>query len=110
MRLPQVESVKAGDEIFDSLALVDKGFFTGAIQKFASVGIFDYQNVFASHHKLVNRRIDAHVHVHAIAADRQDFQMLLMKGLLKSDQQSMASKKETHIKWVSYGLLRSRLN
>jgi hypothetical protein len=47
------------------------------------VGIFDYQNVFASHHKLVNRRIDAHVHVHAIAADRQDFQMLLMKRLLK---------------------------
>ena len=75
---------KAEDEIFVKLALVDTGFLTGApVQELASVGIFEYRNVFTSHHKLVYRRINADVYVYAIAAHRQDFPTLLMKRLLK---------------------------
>lgn len=48
-------------------------------QKLASVGIFKYQNIFTSHHKLVCRRINAD----ALAMHRQDFPTLLMKRLLK---------------------------
>lgn len=74
----------AEDEIFEKLALVDTGFLTGApVQELASVGIFDYQSVFTSHHKLVYRRIDEVVYVYVIAAHRQDFPTLLMKRLLK---------------------------
>jgi hypothetical protein len=72
------------DEIFEKLVLVDTEFLTGApVQELASVGIFEYQNVFTSHHKLVYRRMNADVYVYAIAAHRQDFQTLLMKRLLK---------------------------
>jgi len=74
----------AEDEIFEKLALVDTGLLTGApVQELASVGIFEYQNVFTPHHKLVYRRINADVYVYAIAAHRQDFPTLLMKRLLK---------------------------
>ena len=56
----EADWLKAEDEIFDKLVLVDTGFFTGApVQELASVGIFEYQNVFTSHHKLVYRRINA---------------------------------------------------
>ncbi|MGF6346772.1 hypothetical protein [Variovorax sp. W2I14] len=42
--------LKAEDEIFEKLTLVDTGFLTGAhVQELASVGIL---NVFTSHHKL----------------------------------------------------------
>ena len=75
---------KAEDEIFEKLALVATGFLTGApVQELALVGIFEYQNVFTSHHKLVYRRIDTEVFVYAVAAHRQDFPTLLMKRLLK---------------------------
>ena len=75
---------KAEDEIFVKLALVDTGFLTGApVQELASVGIFEYRNIFTSHHKLVYRRINADVYVYAIAAHWQDFPTLLMKRLLK---------------------------
>ena len=75
---------KAEDEIFVKLALVDTGFLTGApVQELASVGIFEYRNIFTSHHKLVYRRINADVYVYALAARRQDFPTLLMKRLLK---------------------------
>jgi len=75
---------KAEDAIFDKLALVDTGFLTGApVPELASVGVFDYQNVFTSHHKLVYRRINADVYVYAVAAHRQDFPTLLMNRLLK---------------------------
>jgi hypothetical protein len=75
---------KAEDEIFEKLALVDTGFLTGApVQELASVGVFEYQNVFISHHKLVYRRINADVYVYALAVYRQDFPTLLMKRLLK---------------------------
>ena len=75
---------KAEDEIFVKLALVDTGFLTGApVQELASVGIFEYRNIFTSHHKLVYRRINADVYVYALAAHRQDFPTLLMKRLLK---------------------------
>ena len=75
---------KVEDEIFEKRALMDTGLLTGApVQELASVGIFEYQNVFTSHHKLVYRRINADVYVYAIAAHRQDFPTLLMKRLLK---------------------------
>ena len=80
----EADWLNAEDEIFKKLALVDTGFLTGApVQELASVGIFEYQNVFTSHHKLVYRRINADVYVYAIAAHRQDFPTLLMKRLLK---------------------------
>ena len=80
----EADWLKAEDEIFDKLVLVDAGSLTGApVQELASVGIFEYQNVFTSHHKLVYRRISADVYVYAIAALRQDFPTLLMKRLLK---------------------------
>ena len=51
--------LKAEDEIFEKLAIVDTGFLSGApVQELASVGIVDYRNVFSSHHKLVYRRIE----------------------------------------------------
>jgi plasmid stabilization system protein ParE len=80
----EADWLKAEDESCEKLVLVDTGFLTGApVQELASVGIFEYQNVFTSHHKLVYRRINADVYVYAVAAHRQDFQTLLMKRLLK---------------------------
>jgi toxin ParE1/3/4 len=80
----ETDWLHAEDEIFEKLALVDSGFLTGAsVQELASVGIFDYQNVFTSHHKLVYRRIDVNVYVYAIAGHRQDFPAILMRRLLK---------------------------
>ena len=80
----EADWLKAEDEIFEKLALVDKGFLTGApVQELASVGILEYQNVFTSHHKLVYRRINGDVYVYAIAGHRQDFPTLLMKRLLR---------------------------
>jgi plasmid stabilization system protein ParE len=76
--------IKAEDEIFDKLSMVDTGFLTGApVQELASVGIFDYQCVFTSHHKLVYRRLGNDVYVYAVAGHQQDFPTLLMKRLLK---------------------------
>ncbi len=76
--------LKAEDEIFEKLAKVDKKILTGKpVQELASVGIFEYQNAFTSHHKLVYRRIDRDVYVYIIAGHRQDFPSLLMKRLLK---------------------------
>ena len=74
----------AEDEIFEKLTLVDTGFLTGApVQELASVGIFEYQNVFTSHHKLVYRCIDSGTYVYAVAGHRQDYPTLLMKRLLR---------------------------
>jgi toxin ParE1/3/4 len=83
-RWSESDWLKAEDEICEKLALVDTGFLTGApVQELASVGIFEYQNAFTSHHELVYRRLDADVYVYVIAAHRQDFPTLLMKRLLK---------------------------
>ena len=80
----EADWLKAEDEIFEKLVLVDTGLLTGAsVQELASVGIFEYRNVFTSHHKLVYRRINAVIYVYAIASHRQNFQTLLMKRLLK---------------------------
>lgn len=80
----QSDWLNAEDEIFDKLARVDKKILAGnPVQELASVGIFEYQNVFTSHHKLVYRRIDRDVYVYIIAGHRQDFPSLLMKRLLK---------------------------
>ena len=80
----EVEWMKAEDEIFEKLEKVDAESCKGtAVKELASVGIFEYQNVFTSHHKLVDRRIDGDIHVYVIAGHRQDFPTLLMKRLLK---------------------------
>ena len=80
----EADWLTAEDEIFEKLVLVDTGFLTGAsVQELASVGIFEYQNVFTSHHKLVYRRINADIYVYAVASHRQNFQTLLMTRLLK---------------------------
>ena len=76
--------LKAEDEIFEKLATTDTGVFTGTpVQVLAAVGVFDYLNVYTSHHKLVYRRIDGDIFVYVIAGHRQDFPTLLMKRLLK---------------------------
>ena len=81
----ETDWLKAEDEIFEKLTLVDTGFLTGApVQELASVGILKYQNVFTSHHKLVCRRIEGDTYVYAISGHRQDFPTLLMKRLLKA--------------------------
>ncbi len=80
----ETDWLNAENEIFEKLALVDTGLLTGApVQELASVGIFEYQNVFTSHHKLVYRRLNGDVYVYAMAGHRQDFPTLLMKRLLK---------------------------
>lgn len=76
--------LKAEDEIFDKLAKVDSGVFSGTpVQALASVGILDYQNVYTSHHKLVYRRVGDDTYVYLVAGHRQDFPTLLMKRLLR---------------------------
>jgi len=80
----ETDWLNAENEIFEKLALVDTGLLTGApVQELASVGIFEYQNIFTSHHKLVYRRINGDVYVYAMAGHRQDYPTLLMKRLLK---------------------------
>ncbi|OGB30855.1 MAG: plasmid stabilization system protein [Burkholderiales bacterium RIFCSPLOWO2_12_67_14] len=80
----ETDWLNAENEIFEKLALVDTGLLTGEpVQELASVGIFEYQNVFTSHHKLVYRRIHGDVYVYAMAGHRQDYPTLLMKRLLK---------------------------
>jgi toxin ParE1/3/4 len=76
--------LKAEEEIFEKLGLVDTGFLTGApVEELASVGILEYRNVFTSNHKLVYRRIDSDTYVYAFAGHRQDYPTLLMKRLLR---------------------------
>ena len=80
----EIEWLKAEDEIFEKLQLVDTGNYPGtAVKELATVGIFEYQYVFTSHHKLVYRRISEHVYVYAIAGHKQDFPSLLIRRLLK---------------------------
>ena len=80
----EADWLKAEDAIFEKLALVDTGFLTGApVQELSSVGIFEYQNVFTSHHKLVYRRIGDDTFAYAVAGHRQDYPTLLMKRLLR---------------------------
>ena len=77
--------LKAEDEIFEKLALVETGFLIGAsVQELDSVGILEYRNVFTSHHKLVYRRVGDDTFVYAVAGHRQDYPTLLMKRLLRS--------------------------
>lgn len=78
------EWLKAEDEIFDKLEKVDAESYPGtAVKELAAVGIFDYQNVLTSHHKLVYRQIEDDIYVYVIAGHKQDFPTLLMKRLLK---------------------------
>jgi toxin ParE1/3/4 len=80
----ETDWLNAEDEIFEKLALVDTGFLTGApVQELASVGIFEYQNVFTSHHKLVYRRINGDTYMYLVAGHRQDYPTILMKRLLR---------------------------
>ncbi|TWC65065.1 type II toxin-antitoxin system RelE/ParE family toxin [Herbaspirillum sp. SJZ099] len=76
--------MKEKDEIFEKLQQAPAGDYPGStIKELASVGIFEYQNVFTSHHKLVYRRIGNDIYVYAVAGHQQDFPTLLMKRLLK---------------------------
>lgn len=80
----EVEWLKAEDEIFEKLQQVDAGNYAGtAVKELTSVGIFEYQYVFTSHHKLLYRQIGDSIYVYAIAGHKQDFPSLLMKRLLK---------------------------
>ncbi len=80
----EIEWLKAEDEIFEKLQQVDTGNYPGtAVNELTSVGIFEYQIVFTSHHKLVYRRIYENTYVYAIAGHKQDFPSLLMRRLLK---------------------------
>lgn len=77
--------LKAEDDIFDKLAKVDAGLFSGTpVRELASVGILDYRNVYTSHHKLVYRQHDNDTYVYLVAGHRQDFPTLLIKRLLKA--------------------------
>ena len=77
--------LKAEDEIFEKLAKVDSGLFSGTpVQALASVGILEYQNVYTSHHKLVYRRVVNDTYVYLVAGHQQDFPTLLIKRLLKA--------------------------
>lgn len=79
----EVAWIQAEDEIFEKLEKVDSGIFNGTpVQELASVGIFDYQHVYTSHHKLVYRRIDNDTFVYLIAGHRQDYPTILVKRLL----------------------------
>ena len=83
-RWSEDEWVQAENEIFDKLALVDSGLLSGAcVQELASIGIFEYESVLTSHHRLVYRRINADVYLYAIASHRQNYPTLLMRRLLK---------------------------
>ena len=80
----EIEWLKAEDEIFEKLKQVDAGSYPGiAVKELTTVGIFEFQHVFTSHHKLVYRRISQNVYVYAIAWHKQDFPSLLMRRLLK---------------------------
>ena len=80
----EVEWLRAEDEIFEKLQQVDAGHYPGsAVKELASVGIFEYQYVFTSHHKLLYRQIAENIYVYAIAGHKQDFPSLLMKRLLR---------------------------
>jgi len=80
----EIEWLKAEDEIFEKLQKVDAGNYPGtAVKELTTVGIFEFQNVFTSHHKLVFRRISESVYVYVIAGHKQDFPSLLMRRLLK---------------------------
>ena len=79
----EVAWLKAEDEIFEKLEKVDSGVFNGTpVPELASVGILDYQNVYASHHKLVYRRVGVGTYVYLIARHRQDYPSTLMTRLL----------------------------
>jgi toxin ParE1/3/4 len=81
----EADWLKAEDELFEKFALVDSGLLSGPhVQELASVGIFEYQNVFTSHHKVVYRSMGEDTFIYAIAGHRQDFPTLLMKRLLKT--------------------------
>ena len=83
-RWSETEWLKAEDEIFEKLQQVDAGNYPGtAVKELASVGIFDYQYVFTSHHKLVYRKIAENIYVYAITGHKQDFPSMTMKRLLK---------------------------
>lgn len=76
--------LKAEDEIFEKLAKVDSGLFSGtSVQALAAVGILAYRNIYTSHHKLVYRRVVNDTYVYLVAGHRQDFPTLLIKRLLK---------------------------
>ena len=80
----EIEWLKAEDEIFEKQEQVDAGNYPGAaVKELKTVGIFEFQQVFTSHHKLDYRRISENVYVYVISGHKQDFPSLLMRRLLK---------------------------
>ena len=72
----EIEWIKAKDEIFEKLQHVNAENCPGtAVKELTSVGIFEYQHVYTSHHKLVYRRISENIYVYAIAGHKQDFRL-----------------------------------
>lgn len=73
--------LKAEDEIFEKLTLVDTGFLIGAhVQELASVGISERLHLTP---QAGYRRIGDDTYVYAAAGHRQDHPTLLMKRLLR---------------------------
>jgi plasmid stabilization system protein ParE len=80
----EIEWLNAEDEIFEKLQQVDAGKYPGTeVKELTTVGIFEFHQVFTSHHKVVYRRLSENVYVHVISGHKQDFPSLLMKRLLK---------------------------
>ena len=74
--------LKAEDEIFDKLTAIDTGQFKGTpVKELASIGIFDYQHVLTSHHRIVYKKLKSRTYIYLFAGQQQDFQTLLLKRL-----------------------------
>jgi hypothetical protein len=74
--------LEADAEIFEKMTEVDVGHFSGTPAKeLAPIGVFDYKNVLTSHHRIVYKQVNAHTSVYLVAAQKQDFQTLLLRRL-----------------------------
>ena len=71
----EIEWLKAEDEIFEKLHQADAGNYPGnTVKELTTVGIFEFQHVFTSPHKLVYRKISENIYVYAIAGHKQRHQ------------------------------------
>jgi hypothetical protein len=74
--------LKAEEEIFEKLTAIDTGHFNGTpVTDLAFIGIFDYDNVLTSHHRIVYKKMKSKTYGYLLAEQQQDFQTLLMKRL-----------------------------
>jgi toxin ParE1/3/4 len=74
--------LKAENEIFEKLAAIDTDRFRGTpVKELATIGIFDYENVLTSHHRIVYKKLNGITYVYIVAGQQQDFQTLLLQRL-----------------------------